>query len=438
LVARRPWRSAGVVALLGLIALGPAVVAWWLYAGSHRDAALREAEHYHYVAARPHVEKWLEAEPDNPEALLLAARVARRLRAFDVAAEYLTKYKGLRGEDDDLLLERILLRAEHGEMDAVGEFCRTLVEKGHPATPRILEALTAGYLYAYRLAEAEYCLRQWLDRQPDNTAALFFMGNLYEFRQAPQEAVVAYRRAVELDAGYDEARQRLAGCLVDLSQPEEALPQLGYLHRRHPEDVQVSLDLARCLDLRGEQERAEETLDELLARSPRFAPALVERAKLAMRSASPAALARAEEWLRQAVASSPSDYQAVYQFGLCLRLRKKGAEAKALQPVLKRIEADNKRLQQIATGEMSLNPHRAALHYEVGMIAFRAGAIESAVNWLKSALREDPAYAPAHKALYYYYARIGEQGRAMRHLEQAQAAGPEAAAAEPAKAAPGP
>ncbi len=41
----------------------------------------------------------------------MATRAARRLEAFEEAEQFLDRYRAVRGEDDDLLLERVLLRA---------------------------------------------------------------------------------------------------------------------------------------------------------------------------------------------------------------------------------------------------------------------------------------------------------------------------------------
>jgi Tfp pilus assembly protein PilF len=53
------------------------------------------------------------------------------------------------------------------------------------------------------------------------------------------------------------------------------------------------------------------------------------------------------------------------------------------------------------------------------MISLRAGAAEEGLRWLNSALKEDPHYAPAHKALADYYQRHGDFNRAAQHRQKA-------------------
>jgi tetratricopeptide (TPR) repeat protein len=402
--------------LLPLIGLGAVVAGQQVWAYRHFQAARLAVEKYHNDEAREHLDACLRAWPDDAETLLLAARVARRVQAFDRADDYLGRYRRLRGEDDDLILERVLLRAARGDVEGVGRFCRTLIDQGHPDMPLVFEALTAGYVRVYRLREAETCLALWLERQPDDCQALFYRGLVRELQTRQQDAIADYRRVVELDTGHDEARQRLAGCLVDLTQASEALHHLEYLHRRRPEDPLVVVDLARCRDLLGEQAEAEKMLDDLLARQPRFAPALTQRGILAARSGQ---FAKAEDWLRQSSAISPGDYQTHYQLSLCLRHRDKVREAKDLEVHLKDLESDAKRLREIVMRDMPLNFHNASLHQELAMIYLRAGASQEALRWLESALREDPGHVPTHQTLALYYQRMGQRGRAVRHLELA-------------------
>src|SRR5947199_372778 len=83
--------------------------------------------------------------PMDADALLLAARAARRARAYDEAQRALEKYQQVRGLDDAGSLEELLLSAER-DVEQVVDACRQYVERGHPDTPLILEALTRGYL----------------------------------------------------------------------------------------------------------------------------------------------------------------------------------------------------------------------------------------------------------------------------------------------------
>jgi Tfp pilus assembly protein PilF len=220
-------------------------------------------------------------------------------------------------------------------------------------------------------------------------------------------------------------------CLLNDSQAAAALPHLERLRRRQPDNRVAQVEMARCQDLLGRQAEAEALLDEVLAADPHDAQALALRGALAARAGR---LDVAEDWLKQASALAPGDSQVHYQLALCLRSRGKAKEAQEVQARLREIQADSERLRDILLKDLPQAPHDPALHYELAMIALRQGAERDAVRWLNSALKDDPQYAPAHRALAGYYRHIGQQGRASRHLELAGAAAPDAPPLESHKA----
>lgn len=420
-LCRRPWRLLAVAAIGALILLGAGLAGAHLWALHHYRAAHAELERYHTAAAREHLEACLKVWPRSPDALLLAARAARRSASFDGAEHFLARAEQAGAKPDDLTLERVLLRAERGDVDEVGPFCRGLLDRDAAAAPLVLEAVAFGLLRTYRLKEAQDALDRWQKLQPDNTQAAFFQGVLCDQSDRRHDAIAAFRRAVQADPDRDDARLRLAGLLVLTAQFPEAVPHLEYLRRRLPDDPQVDVHLARCRAQAGQTAEAVALLDGVLARRPHFAPALAERGKLAMQSGEPE---RAEVWLAEAVARSPDDMQAQYQLQLCLTRLGKAGEAARAERRLKQMEDDLKRIQEIVQGEMQRSPHSAKLHYEAGVISLRAGQPAAGLRWLHSALKEDPNYAPAHRALADFYQSTGERALATRHRELARTAGP--------------
>jgi tetratricopeptide (TPR) repeat protein len=416
-VIRHPWRALAAILLLTLIGLGLGLGTVQLVGLYHLRAARLALEKYHSDEAQEHLLVCLQMWPHHGEALFLAARAARRLGTLEEAEFFLDQAEQVREQNKDVVLERVLLQVQRGEVDRLGAYCRALVDRDHPATPLVLEALVRGFINQYRLQEADACLQLWDKRQPDNPQAAFLRGLKYEQQTRPSEAVVGYRHAVELDPGYNDARLRLSGLLLVIGQGAEALPHLEYLQKRKPNNPQVLVYLARCKGMLGQQAEAERLLDDLLARQPTFAPALTERGTLAVRAGQ---LEEGERWLRQASKLDPGDLPLHYQLYQCLERLGKSEEAQELQPRLKQIEDDIHRIQDIVGSEMQQNPHDAELHYEAGMISLRAGAPKEALRWLQSALRENPRHLGAHKALATYYQKIGESARALQHQEQAR------------------
>jgi predicted Zn-dependent protease len=400
--------------LLGCWLLRPVILAEY-----HLRAANTAVDRYHNLEAQRHLQSYsrLRGQDASPRSLLLAARVAWRSGAFDAAERCLEQYQDLRGADELLLLERVLLRAASGEVDEVSAFCQARVKEEHPSAPLIREAVSAGLIQVYRLREAEQVLAEWRRAEPDNTQALLLDGALSELHLNTSAALDRFRRVVELDPEHDEARLRMVAMLVQHSDGAAALPHLRYLSQRLPDNPQVQLFLAQSQGLLGEQAEARETLDQLLHQQPDFVPALAERGKLALRSGDSSG---AETWLRDAVRRDSSALDARYLFIRALRGNGKETEAQAQQEALARIEEDVSRIQKIATEQMQQRPNDPALLHEVGAISLRAGAYRVGLRWLYKALRIDPNHVPTHQALASWYQRTGNSALAARHRRLAE------------------
>jgi tetratricopeptide (TPR) repeat protein len=418
--ARRARRLLAVAALLAVVALGAAFAGTQAWALHHYRAARDQMARYHTAAAREHLEECLKVWPRDADALLLAARAARRSGTYDAAELFLARAEKAGAREEDVVLERLLLRAERGEVDEVRPFCRALLEGDGPDAPLALEAVARGLLRSYRLQEAQAVLDRWQQLQPDNAQALFLQGLAYDQQDRRHDALAAFRRALQADAEHDDARLHLARVLLLNGQYAEATPHLEYLRGRLPGSPEVPVLLARCRAALPER-RAEAValLDEVLARAPHYAPALAERGRLALEAGQ---LEQAEPWLREATRRSPDNVPTHVQYQRCLLGLGKSEEAAAVEARLKQLEKDILRLQEITQTEMQRQPHSARLQCEAGVISLRAGFAAEGLRWLHRALKEDPNYAPAHEALADFYQSTGERALATRHRELARTA----------------
>jgi tetratricopeptide (TPR) repeat protein len=430
-LARRPGRTLAVVALTVVIAAGAAMAGLQAWGYAELRAARLAVAHYHNRQAHELLEAYLSVWPRDPDALLLAARTARRTAAFERAEVLLDGYESVRGRDDeDLILERVLLRAQRGRVDGVADYCQARVRDHHPSAPLVLEAQVAGLMRDYRLVEAQERLQTWLKLRPDECQALLLQGTVYDMQGRSDEAIAAYQRVVELDPDNEDARLRLTGLLMQSSRPADAFPHLEYLRKARPDDPLILTRIARCRVEMGQADEARRLLDGVLARDPHFPEALEERGKVAMEEGDHA---RAERLLREAVARDPGAVEARYHLYRCLSAQGKEAEAQEAQQAADALDKDLREMQDIVGGRMQRTPYDPALHTRAGEIALRTGAAEDGVRWLESALELDPHYAPAHKALARYYEAVGDRVRAAQHWAQAEPA----AADGPAKDAPG-
>src|SRR5262249_38986205 len=197
-----------------------------------------------------HFASCLAVWPNDPDALVLAARAARRLEEFERAERLLDKARGMK-RNYDPLTERLMLRAARGELDEVQKTCQARVEQNDPDSSLILEALVTGAIRASRLRYADDCLHVWLDREPNSALAHYYKGTLFEFMAVRQEAAAAFKHALELDPQLDMARLQLAVQLLDLLRAAEAVPHLEYLQQQQPDDPRIPVYIAQCTDQMG-------------------------------------------------------------------------------------------------------------------------------------------------------------------------------------------
>ncbi len=324
---RHPARCLAILVMVVLIGAGAAIAVFYLWASYHLRIARAALKRYHTREAVPHLRAALSIRPRDPEALLLTARAAQRANSLEAADRLLDQYQEVRGpEDESLILERVLVRVERGELDSVLNFCLARIERDDAGTPLILEAMSRGYLRMYRPREAERTLTEWLQRQPDNPQALLIQGQVYDLETRQHDSIASFRRALTADPEMDDARLRLCEALMQLGLTGEAQPHLEYLSRRLPDNLMVQVHLARVQDRMGHTEKAEALVDAVLARQPRFPPALAERGKLALRTARPrrprCGCVRPSPWNR-AIASPITSSPSVWRRTVSLRRRKR-------------------------------------------------------------------------------------------------------------------
>jgi tetratricopeptide (TPR) repeat protein len=403
-----------LLSLVPVLLLLIGLVVWFISVNVRAEVEYRAAEQAlqrrDFVTALALLERCLEVRPGSAEVHLLAARAARRAGNFDDAGRHLKAYEQLGGVPEALELERALVRVQRGETGGYTGYLLNCVEKGHPDSVLILEALATGFMKTYRMNHADHCLELWLEREPDNVQALIWRAELAERRQS-SEAVDFYRRAVEADPEHEEARLRLANGLIQLHKPDEAAKHYEVLRQRDPDRADVLVGLARCRRALGRPEEAQAFLDRVLATSPGHVAALHERGRLAVEQGQ---LAEAEDWLRKALAASPNHQEISFTLYQCLQARGKTAEAKQLLAQVEKINASLERLGDV-TRKIAASPGDPDLRYEAGMIFLNSGQEMEGLRWLASALKEDPRHGPTHRALADYYERTGDASRAAQH-----------------------
>lgn len=417
--ASLPSRSRRVRIALLLLVLGIGVSchlwAQWHYRQAH--LALKQRA---FAGAHEHLTGSLRIWFLSPNVHFEAAQAARRAGAFDDADRLLRRCEELGGDSDAIHVERRLMQVQRGQLAGAEPELTERVRRGDPESVAILEVLAVAYFQSYQLAQAQECIRRWLELEPERVEAWLLRAQVLQRLQNRDEVLSCFEQVVRLDPENDEARLQLAGHLAYVNKPIEALRQFEYLRDRQGETIPILKGMACCYRALNRPQDARTVLERVLKEAPDDWRALAERGRLALEYESPAA---AEPWLRVAVKLAPHETDLNYSFYQCLERQGKDAEADQVLARLKQVEIDLARVAGLSR-DIGRNPHDAALRYEAGLILLRNGLESEGVRWLESALAEDPRHAPTHEALAAYFERSGNLPLAQEHRRLALAAAP--------------
>ncbi len=414
---RRPRKAALIAFALLLIAAAVTFAGVWIWFDSHLRAARREVERGHNASATTHLRACQTIRPEHREVLILSARVARRSGSWGEAEAFLTHYWERYGDEEPLVLERLLLRATRGDLQGVGAQLLARVRADGPEARLAREGLVTGLLYQFRWGEAERLLAEWLAQNPDDTIALLLRGKLDEQRQRYALAADTFRRVVELDPEHDEARLRLTTLLLGNRFGEEALSHLTELRKRLPNHPEIAIQWVRALALQGRTAESRVALDACLRDHPNYPAALAERGGFALLDGDEPA---AERDFARAAGLDPGNMAIRSQYALALARNGKPADAARELGDLERLKADMERITALIEGPLQTRPNDPAVHHEIAEIALRAGQLREAIRWYESALKVDPDHLPTHRVLTVIYQEIDNPILAARHRAIAQ------------------
>ncbi len=410
-IFRRILLGLGLLALIGFC-LYLTAQSW--RANYHLGAAEQALTANRLEQAKAHLLLCLELQPNHVQAHFLLAQTARRTGNDREALAYLEKAEQLNGVPEAVELERTLLRVQNGDLTpAQDALLWAYVKKGHPGAVLILEALTKGYMKTFRLGQAQESLEEWLERQPENIQALSWRGRVLRHLKGDREAAAVFQKIVQLDPDNASARLDLAQTLLDINQPRQAVEQFQWLAEREPGHAGAVLGLAQGRRLLGQIDQARSLLAGLLQQFPDHAKALAERGRLELEAGN---WDQAETFLTRAVARTPFDRDAVYNYLRCLERRQDKVAAAKWRSRLQQIDDGLKRL-AVLTQKITQAPREAGPRCEAGKIFLSIGNDQEGLRWLASALHEDPNHLESHKVLHDYYGDKGRLDLAARHAQ---------------------
>jgi putative PEP-CTERM system TPR-repeat lipoprotein len=307
----------GVAASTGNVALRLRLVNTLLQDGQAASAKTAAAE---AVAAVPGNAELLHAQG---RAALAAGEHEQAVTIFNELAQRLPK---------SAQLQLDLASARIGQRDLAG--AERHLRQALALAPEMAlaqESLLATLLRRGRAEEALAFARDVQKRRPRSAAGLLFEGDVQSSRQRWDEALAAYRRALQLEPS-GRVALRLHGALMAAGRSDEAERHANAWAAAHPQQLDFAAYLADLRLARGDLAGAEAAYRALVQRTPDHAGPLNNLAWLLARQGKPGALAMAE----RARAAAP--YSAAVQDTLALALESEGQIGRAAEVQARLVE----------------------------------------------------------------------------------------------------
>jgi tetratricopeptide (TPR) repeat protein len=233
-------------------------------------------------------------------------------------------------------------------------------------------------------------------------------GNKLLDQGKPKEAIVEYRKAIQQDPRYGEARLKLSEAYAKDDNLKDAYREAIRAADLLPDDVGAQVRAARFLLLAGQFEDAKTRAEKALEKAPASIDAQLARANA---TAGLKDLDTAVTQVEQAIALDPKQAVPYANLGALEMARGKPQEA----------EAAYRKAVEAAPGSV---PAQLAL----ANFYWASGRREDAEAGLKAALQLDPKHASANRALATFYMASGRAPEAEQYLkavaDEARDAGP--------------
>ncbi|MFL6428945.1 MAG: tetratricopeptide repeat protein [Acidobacteriaceae bacterium] len=309
-------------------------------------AAEDKIEAHDYDAARPGLLGYLQQHPGDPRALFDLGFVEDSTGQQDAAERDYRKAISADPKQFESHAALGLLYAQTNQGDkAVPELetAGQLEPANHDpsAKAQVWRSLAQVQLPSDPAA-AKQSLLKALQLAPgsDTPADLVLTGQIAEANGDPDDAAIAYKRALAADPASAGATAGLAHLLLKQQKPQEAEPLLRTASAKHPEDAGLTAQLATALAAEGNDAEAITTLEKLHQLQPSNASATAMLADAYLRNG---AADKAAPLLAEAVQGSPANAALLTSYGQSLIFTK---QFSAAVPVLERATASDPKDQE--------------------------------------------------------------------------------------------
>jgi len=256
----------------------------------------------------------------------------------------------------------------------------------------VLNALNSG-----NLELAEKTAKALLKTFPNAFVLYNLYGNTLAGQNKFQEAVTAFRKALEIDPSVGELHFNLGILLTNLNRTDEAITSYKKAVNLKPNLTDAHYNLGAALQSQDKYDQAATSYQKAIALEPGFFEALVNLGVVLQEQSK---LAEAIAVYRQAL-NIQKDAKVYFNMGTALKNEGKLGDA---------IESYNDALE--------LNPNYAEVHSNMGEVLRDQGRYDESVMFYKQALAIDPSLPVANYSLAIYLYDSGDLEGALTHFQR--------------------
>ena len=242
--------------------------------------------------------------------------------------------------------------------------------------------------------EGLHALERVIAQDPKVIDAWFMLGNEYYRRRQYARAIEQFKRALDLKPDYDLVVINMANAYRALGRDQEAMVGYRRFMELDPKNAQIRYEAAQILIDGGKLDEARQELMQALTLEPRLAAARNALGVLALRRGD---LAGAEREIRAAIDQKPDVRLAHYN--LALLAEQQGDARRAIAEYTKEIE---------------LHPNSYKAAFNLGKLFERAGDRPGQIAQFRKAIEMNPGFAEGHLFLAKAYLDAGQLDEAVR------------------------
>jgi spermidine synthase len=222
-------------------------------------------------------------------------------------------------------------------------------------------------------------LRNNIDRLPDRSASLAYLGNLYSLKGRLVEAVACFKEVLQIDPSSPASHNNLAVAYAKQGRVEDAVRHFALAQQLDPSDASVPYNQGIVLARAGRLEEADRHLEQALRLRPDYPEAHYQ---LGLSRAAQGRLPEAVDHFSAALHANPGYLRARNDLGVALAKSGRLDEARA----------------QFSEA-LRFNPDDPEVHNNLGITLARLGRPTDAAGHFRKALQIRPDFEDARRNL---------------------------------------